>query len=382
MTVLLGIEFSGDEALLTVVDRRGAIEAWCNEPLTAPAGDWISIHPEERVRAVVQLLERGMREGLLHGGNIAGIGLAAEPGWVLLDHDLKALPARDLPWEAVLAELPDATPAQQLAKLAELDTSLSRKTRVVLSTLDYVRFRLTGALATSVSFAWWTGLVLPQRPAEWHAPALQATGFPEDAFPPILAASERVGIIQHEISTKSGFPAGIWVHAGSDVLSSALLFATEPVDGALVCVVDDASDTPGSQVWRFGPAPEAVSGDAIPTVLGDVWLHRVVDAGWGDPRTDGAWRASSSDSPAAPVLTFREYTHLDKWPQEALADGVQVAVDAGGPTAGVALQAGFGIGWWRDRRVLWRKHLRPYPALEWCSLHDDPDAAEDPSTDG
>ncbi|MEM7164601.1 MAG: FGGY family carbohydrate kinase [Planctomycetota bacterium] len=372
MTVLLGIELAGDEALLSVVDRRGAMEAWCNEPLTAPAGDWTAIHPEERVRAVVQLLERGMREGLLHGGNIAGIGLAAEPGWVFLDHELKAIPPRDLQWPDVLAAIPDATPAAQLAALVEKDPTLPRKVRVVFSTLDYLRFRLTGALATSVSFAWWSGLLSPELPTEWDAAAVAAAGFTTDALPPILPASERVGTVQGEISTQCGFPAGVWVHAGADPVSSALLFAADPDEERAVCEIDESGVVP----WRFGEAPQQSPGsggaDALPTAVSGVWLHRVDDAGWSDPRTVAEWYPRGEQPP---VVTFREDLELERWPAAALADGVGVASDAGGPSVGVALQAGLGLGWWRDRRVLWRKHLFPFAPAEWLALNQSPGAS-------
>ena len=58
-------------------------------------------------------------------------------------------------------------------------------------------------------------------------------------------------------------------------------------------------------------------------------------------------------------------------------DDVAIAADAGRAGAGSAIVAGFGLGWWRDPRPIWRKRRPARPRAEWeaaraaASTHED-----------
>ena len=147
MTHLLGFELRGQDVWLTVVKRNGRLGGTAREPLDGPMSEWWSTHPDEKVRAVRSLMDRASRDGLFTGASIASIGLTGESGLVLLDPDFAPIPPRTLPWED-LAEMKEAHPIDALRALIAREPRFARTIGVVLSTVDYIRFRLTGALAT------------------------------------------------------------------------------------------------------------------------------------------------------------------------------------------------------------------------------------------
>lgn len=372
MTILLGVELSGSEATLTLVDRQATVLEVLHERLATPASEWWTTHPDERYRAVVSLLESAMREGLLAGG-VAGIGLAADPGIVLLSPELKAIAPRTMPWTEILGEGDRSCPRTVIRALAgevgepeSTDSesgsdrpSYAPKIGAVLSTLDYLRFQLTGALATHTSFAWRTGLALSgERPDAWDTERILDLGFRLEAFPPIFEPSVRVGVVSPEIIERTGVPRGVWVHAGSDPVSAALGVAAEPrVGDSVVQLTKDGDSTR----WAVREAPAEWEPGWLPSVFPGVWFQRETDAQPVDPRR-GEWPSASDRV----CLDFRFETELEEWPESA-PPGVDLRVSgcAGDASPGVGVQAGLGIGWWRDRRVLSRKKLPSFPYAEW-----------------
>ncbi|MEE8142919.1 MAG: FGGY family carbohydrate kinase, partial [Planctomycetota bacterium] len=210
MSVLVGIELCGTEVVLTVVSRGAEILATVTEPLSEPMAAWWRCHPEERYRAVLSTLERAVGEGALRSDQVAGIGLSGETGLVLLDLEFKAIPPRSIPWEELFGEECSRSPVPALRVLAEKKPRLANRIGLVMSPIDYIRFRLTGALATHVGFAWSTGLVEgPEAADSWNPEACMSLGLSPRAFPPIFHATCRVGVVQEEVSKRTGLRTGL-----------------------------------------------------------------------------------------------------------------------------------------------------------------------------
>ncbi|MEE8143019.1 MAG: hypothetical protein V3T77_07965, partial [Planctomycetota bacterium] len=152
----------------------------------------------------------------------------------------------------------------------------------------------------------------------------------------------------------SGLRTGLWVNAGSDPISAQLSIALEPVPGSRVMFLGNGSP----ECWRAVEVPRDWSENALPTAIEGVWYCREAWTG-GDPRGE-EW----TPGPAPLALYFHEPPHEGTWP-EAVAGDVWVTWDAGGPSAGAAIQAGLGLGWWRDPRILWRKRRPLVPYQEW-----------------
>ncbi|MFQ5654987.1 MAG: FGGY family carbohydrate kinase [Planctomycetota bacterium] len=359
MAELLGIEIRGDQVLLTVVNRRAEPCAHLSEPLAETAGAWWLFHPDELLRGVRVALRRGVEEGVFRGEQIAGVGLVVEPGLVLLDPDLQAIPPRALPWQDVLEEGFSAPPVAALRLLLENDPRLAGHVGAVLSTLDYLRFQMTGALATHLDFAWRSGLVIgPLAPESWDPGAIRDLGLAPGVFPPIFRAPSRVGALSEEMVRLSGMRRGTWVNAGSDPLSVRLLMAAEPRPGTRVALIEESGD----ELWQAGPAPEAWSAEARPGILEEIWFHRTARR-LNEPSGEFS---TLLEGEGAVILDFRTPPDSSRWPLELPGD-VRVAGDAGQPSTGTALQAGIGLGWWRDRRTLWRKRRPPVGYSRWRS---------------
>ncbi|MGE3964854.1 MAG: FGGY family carbohydrate kinase [Planctomycetota bacterium] len=365
MAALLGLEVSGVDAILTVVDRQGHLLCALRERLSAPAAQWWTTHPEERFRAITSLLDTALREGLLAGG-VAAIGVCATPGLVLLGPEFEVIAPRDLPWSEALDGCDADDLGRVLAQLAGHAPSAVAKVGAVLSTLDFIRFRLTGALGTHASFAWRTGLThLPPRATTWNTEEILGLGFRTEAFVPIFDATARVGVIHPDVAARCGIPMGVWVHAGAEPVAANLaLNADSGLGGPPIVLLNEGR----WEAWESCPTPVERNPRVI-TADGHEWWQRLsvadldpsegrVPAQWGDYLLDLAHVAAPSANRS------QSGRPLGEWPS-TLPGSPRVAAGAGQASIAPAVQAGLGIGWWRDSRVLRRKYLRPLPYEEW-----------------
>ena len=90
MSVLLGLELSGNNLILQAVDRRGVVLSVVREQVaTSFDEDWRS-HPDEKVRSVRALLQHALETGKIRPGSVAAIGVAGSSGLVLVDAETVA----------------------------------------------------------------------------------------------------------------------------------------------------------------------------------------------------------------------------------------------------------------------------------------------------
>ncbi len=368
MSFLLGLELRGAVAHLTVVDRRGEILASATGPLEEPITNWYGVHPEVYYRGIVQLLKDSVSGGLFDPLRIASVGLGVDHGIVLLDPELKVISPREIGWAEHIESTPDLRSA--IVSLSESSPGWLRRAGVMFSVLDYLRFRFTGAIASHESFTVAAGLALsPSARSEWDVERLHDLGVRRDALPPIFDAAWRVGVIGPEFGREIGFGRNVWVGGGSDSRSARLLVTAEPVPGSRVIQIDEA----GCSVWRAGGEPASFDERAIPLVAEGCWYYPD-SIEITDPRgASGGWKAPDSeqwtiDSPLP--------QKAEEWASPPDGD-VWFAWDCGGPTAGVAVQAGIGLGWWRDLRGLWRKRRAPVDYEDWHNSLVDPESPAD-----
>lgn len=349
MSVLTGVEYSGDRVRLVVVDRQGRTLLRREEPLATPAELWWEGHPDERHRAWLGVVTGAIREAGLRPAAIAAIGLTAPPALVFLDPDLDPIPPRKLPWGDLDPESFRGRPWDALGALVEQDPAFARRIGVVLDLVGFIRYRLSGSLGLTVDFAWEGGKVRsPRAAASWDAPALEELGLTSGQLPPIFPAWQRVSVVGEDTIERTGMRRGTWISAGGDPRNTRLLFAAEPTPGRTVVLLGPD----GAERWEAGPPPEAWSADVLPSAREGVFFHRRGAAGW-DPR-DGGSAPGSQEA----VLDWAPGFDPELGPEH---DDRLVAVDAGEASAGTAIIPGFGLGWWRDPRPLWRKRRPPRP---------------------
>jgi xylulokinase len=234
LLVGLDVGTSGVKAILVAPD--GAVRASATAPLglSTPRPGWAEQHPDDWWGATRKALrELRAREP---GAAIAGVGISGQMhSSVFLDAEGSVIrPA--LLWcdgrtSAECAEITErvggedrlrdlaCNPALEgftLPKILWLRTNepaaFARLAKVLLAK-DFVRFRLTGALASEPSDASGTLLYDTAR-GRWSREILDAVGLSEALLPELGGSSEVLGVVSAEAAAATGLPAGTPVVGG------------------------------------------------------------------------------------------------------------------------------------------------------------------------
>ena len=345
MSVLLGIELQGSTVRLQAVDRKGVILASLEESVSVPFSRWWGVHPDERVRSVRALLQHSLQTGQIRPASIAAVGISCEPSLVLVDAELDPIPPKALGWTEKEEEhlQPDTLLRETLQKYPKLKQGI----HCVLDLQDWLRYRWTGALATTSTFAWHSGLSSEHTPGQrWDPAQLQEAGLETGQVPPLFPGPHRVGTLQEDLVRDTGLPRGTWISAGTSPRAARLWLAAEPREGQRIVLLEEQ----GASMWRVGAAPQQKTeiDQALPSPLGDHWYHREAEEG-ADPRRGGV--------PVADVVydadrvDWKELEQID-------AESMQVSADFGCTSRAPALLAGVGLGWFKDIRPIWRKRCK------------------------
>lgn len=236
MALLLGIDIgtSSAKAVLFDPDTSSVIAAAGREyDILRPLPDRSEQHPEAWWGATVG----AARAVLAHanGRTVAGIGLCGQMhGTVLLDgahmplgdaiiwSDQRAAAQVDeliAPFGAArFAAIAGTLPAAGFMGVtllwlkAHLPARLEQA-KIVLFPKDYVRFRLTGELATDASDAASSALFDVRR-GRWSPEIIGAAGLPESLFPPLLGSAQMAGTLTASAAAALGLPADTAVVTG------------------------------------------------------------------------------------------------------------------------------------------------------------------------
>jgi xylulokinase len=134
--------------------------------------------------------------------------------------------------------------APKLRWIARHEPEIFARTTHVLGSYDYINARLTGRLTIERNWALEAGFVS----LATHAldPKLTAlSGLPAAAFPPLVAAHERIGAVTPEAAAATGLPAGAAVFGG----------AADHIASALAAGLTDAGDV----LLKFGGAGDVIA---------------------------------------------------------------------------------------------------------------------------
>lgn len=238
-TRLLGIDVGtgGTRAVLLEADGRVVSAAVADHvAISSPHPNWAEQDPHDWWAATRQAIGECLARGGASPGEIAGIGLTGQMhGLVLLDGQGRVLrPAIiwcDQRTEQQARAITERIGAQRLIELtanpALTNFTLTKiwwvqqheprewsATRSILLPKDYLRFRLTGALATDVTDASGT-LLLDVANRRWSAPMIEASRIDSSLLPRLFESHEMTGKVSAEAARATGLPAGIPVMAGA-----------------------------------------------------------------------------------------------------------------------------------------------------------------------
>ncbi|MEQ9812366.1 MAG: xylulokinase [Azospirillaceae bacterium] len=252
----IGIDIGTSSVKALLIDDAGRAVASHSVPLTVerPRDGWSEQAPEAWWQATVTAIDalaNGHRQAV---AATTGIGLSGQMhGAVLLDEAGTVLRPAIL-WNdgrsaAECAELEERAPAlhriagnaampgftaPKLLWVARHAPETFARTATVLLPKDYVRFRLSGELATDLSDASGT-LWLDVGERRWSPELIAATGLPPTAMPRVVEGTEPTGTLAPEFARRWGMARApvIAGGAGDNAASAIGLGAIQPGDAFL-----------------------------------------------------------------------------------------------------------------------------------------------------
>lgn len=246
MKYLLGIDIgtSGTKTVLFDSGLNVIFSANFDYALYQPQNGWAEQNPEDWADATLKGIKAVIEQSKVKPENIAGIGLSGQMhGLVMLDKDKKVL-RKSIIWcdqrtgrecgqiteklgkEKLIAIT--ANPALTGFTLSKIlwvknnEPDIYSKCRHILLPKDYVRFILTGALATEVSDA--GGMQLADiKNRKWSSEVLQAFNIDEGMLPKLYESQVVSGFINKKTAEITGLKEGVPVVGGAgDQAASAI----------------------------------------------------------------------------------------------------------------------------------------------------------------
>lgn len=238
MRYVLGIDVgtSGTKTILVDGDRRVVASKTIEYPMETPQPGWTQQDPALWWDAAVKTIRIVLERSGVAAGDIAGVGFSGQMhGMVALDADNRVVrPAilwNDQRTQSQCDEMVAACGGLEgLVKLTnnrmltgytggkilwmkQNEPENFAKTRAVICPKDYIRFMLTGVVATDVADASGTGL-FNVRERCWSDEAIEKVGLPRSLFQRAYESYEVTGHVTAEAAKRTGLPEGLPVTAG------------------------------------------------------------------------------------------------------------------------------------------------------------------------
>jgi xylulokinase len=237
MSLLLGIDVSTTGAKSLIIDSDGEVLAAATTPLSVstPRPLWSEQDPESWWRAVVSSIRRALAQSSRHGGRVAAIGLTGQMhGLVLLDEheavlrpailwndqrcgaecdDIRALLGRERLVEVTGNDALTGFTAPKILWVQKNEPEIYARVRHILLPKDYIRLKLTGAMAMDKADGSGT-ILFDLKARDWSPEVLSALDISRDWLPRTYEGPEVTGEVSGEAAGVTGLSAGTPVVAG------------------------------------------------------------------------------------------------------------------------------------------------------------------------
>lgn len=271
--VLLGIDVGSSSSKAVAVSENGEILAAgaASHPTTYPRPGWAEQDAADWAHSTVEAVRQCV--GGLSGSKVVAVAVDGPAhNFALIDGDdevigpvihwsdlrsarqAEELAARagdeifDVSWHTV-------NPSWSLAQLAwirERQPDVWAQARKLLVTKDFVRYRLTGEIATDPYDAWGTQL-FDVRESVWSEMLCGLVGLSGSVLPKVLAPHDMAGHITEEAAALTGLSAGTPVFVGSgDTVTEALGIAVHQPGDSVVKLATSGTVL----VVTSGPRPD------------------------------------------------------------------------------------------------------------------------------
>lgn len=368
---LLGIDVGTSGCKILAIDGTGGILRSVTEeyPCYTPQPGWSEQEPEDWWQGVV----RGLRAILpaLGGREIRAVSFSGQMhGMVALDEAGRVV-RRAILWndqrtgaqcdaitraagglEALLAvtdnRMLTGYTGGKILWMKETEPENYRRTRWILNPKDYIRYRLSGEIATDVSDASGTGF-FRVRERKWATELIRRAGLEPSLFPPVWESTDTVGHVTGEAAALTGIPAGTPVGGGGGdaVISTVGLGLVKPgrvgvtlgTSGVAAMGLDTFLPNPGGALQVFcgnEPGKYSAMGVTLAAAGSYQWFRRALgdfEQTQAKKRGVSAFRLldeeAASTAPGADGLIFLPYLTGERAPlNDPQATGAFLGVTA------------------------------------------------------
>jgi len=206
-----------------------------------------------------------------------------------------------------------------------------KQTRAILLPKDYVRFQLTGTLATDVTDASGTNL-LDVRNRKWSLDTLNALGIPAEFLPTLYESPDVVGTTEGEVARRVGLPETVPVIAGAadqsasalgmGVVSNGNMSITLGTSGVVYSQIAEAIKEPTGALHTFChsvPGTYQMMGGVLSAGGSVSWMHRLANAfaslsGGTEFDIDDLFKRADSSPSGSRGLVFLPYLQGERSP--------------------------------------------------------------------
>jgi len=235
---LMGIDVGTSGVKVILIGENGALVAEANRsyPIHSPFPSWFEQHPRDWWNATVEAIHSLLADRRVKTSDIAGVGLSGQyHGLVILDGDHQVLRPAIL-WNdqrtarqseiivrkvgreklltiAATAGAPYFT-ACKLQWVRDNEPEIYERVRSMMLPKDYIRFKLTGELATDVTDASGT-MFLDVRRRRWSEDVPRLLDVDAAVLPRVVESPDISGRISGGAAGETGLPQGIPVAGGA-----------------------------------------------------------------------------------------------------------------------------------------------------------------------
>ena len=309
MNYLLGIDIgtSGTKTVLFEEGGRAVSSSTAEYPMYQPKNGWAEQDPADWWDACAKTVRAVLQESGAAPTDVAGVGLSGQMhGLVMLDEAGDVL-RRSILWcdgrtGAQCREINERVGAGRLIEITanpalagftapkilwvrENEPELYRRCRHILLPKDYIRYRLTGLLATEVSDA--SGMNLMDIPSRsWSAEVLEKLEIDPALLPELHESCEVAGTVTADAAAQTGLAAGTPVvcgagdnaaaAVGTGVVEGGKAFTTIGTSGVVYAHADRLAIDPQGRVHTFCsavPGKWTVMGCTLAAGLSLKWLR-------------------------------------------------------------------------------------------------------------
>lgn len=284
MQYIMGIDIgtSGTKTVLFTTNGDPVASHTEEYPLYQPRNGWAEQDPQDWWNACVEGIRRVLQESQADPAQIKGIGLSGQMhGLVMLDEDGQVL-RRSIIWcdgrtAKECQEITEKVGAQRLIEITanpaltgftagkilwvrHNEPELYARCRHILLPKDYIRYRLTGALASEMSDASGTNLLdVPGRC--WSQEILEKLEIDPSWMPKLYESPEITGTVTRETAALTGLAEGTPVvggagdnaaaAVGTGVVEEGKAFTTIGTSGVVFAHSDRVTIDPQGRVHTF-----------------------------------------------------------------------------------------------------------------------------------